>query len=119
MDKWPAAALPQSKATLQQGLPLRAERGAAGQFWTFTMSNSKASTFAETMNFGAEPRMHATFTRAASGAALASEASGQRGHSMMRAPDTRPEPGSSARAASPRSPPRSRTRVRSRTMRVA
>jgi multicomponent Na+:H+ antiporter subunit C len=31
-------------------------------------------------------------------AALASEASGQRGHSMMRAPDTRPEPSSSARA---------------------
>jgi peptidoglycan lytic transglycosylase len=30
-------------------------------------------------------------------AALASEASGQRGNSMMRAPDTRPEPGSSAR----------------------
>jgi len=66
MDKWPAAALPQSKATLQQGLPLRAERGAAGQFWTFTMSNSKASTFAETMRFDAETRMHVTFTRAAS-----------------------------------------------------
>jgi 4,5-dihydroxyphthalate decarboxylase len=32
-------------------------------------------------------------------AALASEASGQRGNSIMRAPDTRPEPGSSARAA--------------------
>ncbi|MGA7486354.1 MAG: tripartite tricarboxylate transporter TctB family protein [Xanthobacteraceae bacterium] len=30
-------------------------------------------------------------------AALASEASGQRGHSIVRAPDTRPEPGSSAR----------------------
>jgi hypothetical protein len=29
------------EATLQQGLPLRAERSAAGQFWTFTMSNSK------------------------------------------------------------------------------
>jgi len=29
------------KATLLQGLPLRAERIAAGQFWTFTMSNSK------------------------------------------------------------------------------
>src|SRR5262249_9989660 len=42
IDKWSAAALPQSKATLQQGLPLDAERGAAGQFWTFTMSNSKA-----------------------------------------------------------------------------
>jgi hypothetical protein len=32
-------------------------------------------------------------------AALASVASGQRGDSMVRAPDTRPEPGSSARAA--------------------
>ena len=31
-------------------------------------------------------------------AALASEASGQRGDSILRAPDTRPEPGSSARA---------------------
>jgi hypothetical protein len=31
-------------------------------------------------------------------AALASEASGQRGDSKVRAPDTRPEPGSSARA---------------------
>lgn len=30
------------EATLQQGLRLRAERSAAGQFWTFTMSNSKA-----------------------------------------------------------------------------
>jgi hypothetical protein len=28
---------------LQQGLQLRAECSAAGQFWTFTMSNSKAS----------------------------------------------------------------------------
>jgi hypothetical protein len=34
-------------------------------------------------------------------AALASEASGQRGHSMVRAPDTRPKPGSPARAAIP------------------
>jgi methyl-accepting chemotaxis protein len=33
------------------------------------------------------------------GAALASEASGQRGQSIVRAPDTRPEPGSSARGA--------------------
>jgi uncharacterized protein (DUF1501 family) len=32
-------------------------------------------------------------------AALASEASGQRGNSMVRAPDTRPQPSSSARAA--------------------
>ena len=39
---------------------------------------------------------------AAARAALASEASGQRGHSISaRAPDTRPEPGSSARAAGP------------------
>src|SRR5262245_64287531 len=38
-------------------------------------------------------------------AALASEASGQRGNSIVRAPDTRPEPGSSARdALSPRPP---------------
>jgi glutamate-5-semialdehyde dehydrogenase len=34
-------------------------------------------------------------------AALASEASGQRGDSIVRAPDTRPEPGSSARAGLP------------------
>jgi Protein of unknown function (DUF3306) len=34
-------------------------------------------------------------------AALASEASGQRGNSIVRAPDTRPEPGSSAREAAP------------------
>src|SRR5712675_274790 len=69
IDKWSAAALPQSKATLLQGLPLRAERGAAGQFWTFTMSNSrrKTSTFAETRGFDAELRMHVTFTRIASG----------------------------------------------------
>ena len=38
--------------------------------------------------------------RASRRAALASEASGQRGNSFeVRAPDTRPEPGSSARAA--------------------
>ena len=40
------------------------------------------------------------------GAALASEASGQRGNSILRAPDTRPEPGSSARAAFDRGSPR-------------
>jgi len=34
-------------------------------------------------------------------AALASEASGQRGYDKMRAPSTRPEPASSARATSP------------------
>jgi Ca-activated chloride channel family protein len=38
-------------------------------------------------------------TRGQSIAALASEASGQRGKSMVRAPDTCPEPGSSARTA--------------------
>jgi hypothetical protein len=62
------------EATLQQGLQLRAERSAAGQFWTFTMSNSgcqaslsrKASSFAEIRDFDAEPRMHVTFTRVAS-----------------------------------------------------
>src|SRR5882762_2336278 len=34
-------------------------------------------------------------------AALASGASGQRGNSLVRAPDTRPEPGSSARGGAP------------------
>jgi uncharacterized iron-regulated membrane protein len=42
----------------------------------------------------------------ARGAALASEASGQRGNSIVRAPDTRPEPGSSARARAEGGPPR-------------
>jgi hypothetical protein len=37
-------------------------------------------------------------------AALASEASGQRGDSKVRAPDTRFEPGSSARAQQPATP---------------
>ena len=37
-------------------------------------------------------------------AALASEASGKRGDSRVRAPDTRPEPGSSARAQQPAVP---------------
>jgi putative ABC transport system substrate-binding protein len=41
---------------------------------------------------------------AAARAALASEASGQRGDSRVRAPDTRPEPGSSARAQQPAMP---------------
>ena len=57
------------EATLRQGLTLRAERGAAGQFWTFTMSNSKASSFAETHVSAAAVRMHVTLTRAASGGA--------------------------------------------------
>src|SRR5438132_9794284 len=44
--------------------------------------------------------MHATVDSVAAATALASAASGQRGHSIgVRAPDTRPEPGSSARAA--------------------
>jgi nicotinate dehydrogenase subunit A len=43
--------------------------------------------------------VHNRIIRAVARAALASEASGQRGNSKMRAPDTRPEPGSSARAA--------------------
>ncbi len=42
--------------------------------------------------------MSAIDPTAARRAALASEASGQRGNSIVRAPDTRPEPGSSARA---------------------
>jgi NitT/TauT family transport system ATP-binding protein len=42
------------------------------------------------------PALHSALADAA--AELASEASGQRGHSKVRAPDTRPEPGSSARA---------------------
>jgi nicotinate dehydrogenase subunit A len=43
--------------------------------------------------------VHNRIMRAVTRAALASEASGQRGNSIVRAPDTRPEPGSSARAA--------------------
>jgi multicomponent Na+:H+ antiporter subunit G len=41
----------------------------------------------------------ATVSQLIASAALASEASGQRSDSIMHAPDTRPEPGSSARAA--------------------
>src|SRR5262249_7627379 len=44
---------------------------------------------------------HAVIDKVLAQAALASEASGQRGDSMVRAPDTRPEPGSSARADYP------------------
>ena len=79
INKWSAAALRKTDATLQQGLPLRAERGAAGQFWTFTMSNSKtwclgfvrvcfghALPFAETTRFDAADRMHVDFARSAS-----------------------------------------------------
>src|SRR5229473_3573075 len=46
-----------------------------------------------------EGNVGAYFMERDHGAALASEASGQRGNSAMRAPDARPEPGSSARAA--------------------
>src|SRR5260370_19069204 len=45
-----------------------------------------------------EANVGAYFMERDQGAALASEASGQRGNSIVRAPDTRPEPGSSARA---------------------
>ena len=45
-----------------------------------------------------EANVGAYFMERDHGAALASEASGQRGNSTVRAPDTRPEPGSSARA---------------------
>jgi glutamate-5-semialdehyde dehydrogenase len=45
--------------------------------------------------------IHAALTEGLHAAALASEASGQRGDSIVRAPDTRPEPGSSARAELP------------------
>src|SRR5215831_4528579 len=45
-----------------------------------------------------EANVGAYFMERDQGAPLASEASGQRGNSTVRAPDTRPEPGSSARA---------------------
>jgi len=45
-----------------------------------------------------EANVGAYFMERDQSAALASEASGQRGNSIVRAPDTRPEPGSSARA---------------------
>src|SRR5258707_12067697 len=45
-----------------------------------------------------EAKVGAYFMERDQGAALASEASRQRGNSIVRAPDTRPEPGSSARA---------------------
>jgi glutamate-5-semialdehyde dehydrogenase len=45
--------------------------------------------------------IHAALTEGLRGATLASEASGQRGDSIVRAPGTRLEPGSSARAALP------------------
>jgi glutamate-5-semialdehyde dehydrogenase len=45
--------------------------------------------------------IHAALVEGLRQAALASEASGQRGNSIVRAPDTRPEPASSARVALP------------------
>jgi hypothetical protein len=60
---------PAIKSDLATGTTAPSRARAAGQFWTFTMSNSgrKASTFAETMNLGAELRMHVFLTRIASG----------------------------------------------------
>ena len=49
-------------------------------------------------------------------AALASEASSQRGNSKVRAPDTRPEPGSSARVATERAHARQRPILGSRRL---
>src|SRR5215510_5501913 len=54
-DKMVSGGAPGSDATLQQGLPLRAERSAAGQFWTFTMSNSKTQN-SESLVDDAKPR---------------------------------------------------------------
>jgi hypothetical protein len=60
---------PANKSDLATGTPAPSRARAAGQFWTFTMSNSgrKASTFAETMNLGVELPMHVFLTRIASG----------------------------------------------------
>src|SRR5262245_30971474 len=65
---------PANESDLATGTTAPAGAQAAGQFWTFTMSNSgcqaslsrKASSFAEIGDFGAEPRMHVTLTRVAS-----------------------------------------------------
>ena len=59
---------PANESDLATGTTAPSRARAAGQFWTFTMSNSgrKASTFAETMGFDATPRMHVTLTRIAS-----------------------------------------------------
>src|SRR5258705_5611414 len=65
---------PANKSDLATGTTAPARARAAGQFWTFTMSNSgcqaslsrKASSFAEIRDFDAEPRMHVTLTRVAS-----------------------------------------------------
>jgi hypothetical protein len=65
IDKWPAAALRVRKPPCNRDGRFPSEAHAAGQFWTFTMSNSKASSFAETHGFGAADRMHVTLTRAA------------------------------------------------------
>jgi len=60
---------PAIKSDLATGTPAPSRARAAGQFWTFTMSNSgrKASTFAETMNLGVELPMQVFLTRIASG----------------------------------------------------
>jgi hypothetical protein len=63
---------------------IEARRGAAGQFWTFTMSNSKAFPFAETMRFGAAGRMHVELTRVALSAAR---------HQSPQAPERAPASG--------------------------
>src|SRR5258708_5666775 len=66
---------PANESDLATGTTAPARARAAGQFWTFTMSNSgrqtslcgrKASSFAEIRDFDAEPRMHVTLTRIAS-----------------------------------------------------
>src|SRR6266702_2351395 len=79
---------PADESDLATGTTAPARARAAGQFWTFTMSNSgrqtslcgrksaftrvftrMASSFAEIRDFDAEPRMHVTLTRVASRAA--------------------------------------------------
>src|ERR1700687_4489937 len=62
------AGAPTIESDLAAGTTAPSRARAAGQFWTFTMSNSagKASTFAETIGFDAAPRMHVTLTRIAS-----------------------------------------------------
>src|SRR5258708_18130622 len=59
---------PANESDLATGTTAPSRARAAGQFWTFTMSNSrrKASSFSEASGFDAELRMHVTFTRIAS-----------------------------------------------------
>ncbi len=71
--------------------PRLVSAAADGPGWTITVGNEVV-----------EPTRPLAINRnivGAARAALASEASGQRGHSTERAPDTRPEPASSARAS--------------------